>query len=103
MDKPEPAMPKNRKPRTLVHLTAMWGNGDADSSIKVSRRRWHQIQSGEPYDTTTWSWYEGKRTLASWSFRGGELTISLDDGMECYFSTIQLYVGEVTSKPSSSQ
>ncbi|MBS0415957.1 MAG: PcfJ domain-containing protein [Proteobacteria bacterium] len=97
---PEPMMPKSSKPRVHVRLTAMWGNDDADSTIKVSRRRWQQILNGESYDTSAWSWYEGTRTRTYWSFDGGKLTLSQDDGMECcHLTAKQLYVDEVTSTP----
>ncbi len=96
---PEPMMTTSSKPRVHVHLTAMWGNDDAQSAIKVSRRRWQQSQDGEPYCATAWSWYEGTRTRTTWSFGDGELTISQDDGFECYLTVKQLYVNEVTSAP----
>ena len=98
----EPVMPDHVKPETSVRVTAMWGNDDAESTIHVSRRCWQQILDGGFYETDAWSWYEGSRTRASWCFDGGKLTISLDDGMECYFRASQLYVDEVTSKPTSS-
>ena len=97
INQPEPIMHKSSKSRTYVHLTAVWGNDDAESTIKVSRRRWQQIQDGEPYCATAWSWYEGTRTRTTWSFGDGELTISQDDGFECYLTIRQLYVNEVTS------
>ncbi|MEZ5608116.1 MAG: PcfJ domain-containing protein [Burkholderiaceae bacterium] len=96
---PEPMMPTSSKSRVHVHLTAMWGNDDAQSTIKVSRRRWQRIQDGEPYCATAWSWYEGTRTRTTWSFGDGELTLSQDDGFECYLTVKQLYVHEVTSAP----
>ncbi|MBN9407476.1 MAG: PcfJ domain-containing protein [Burkholderiales bacterium] len=99
INQPEPTMPKSSKPRTYVHLTAVWGNDDAESTIKVSRRRWQQIQDGEPYDTTAWSLYEGVRSHASWSFNDGKLTISLGDGFEIDLTTKRLYVEEVTTEP----
>jgi hypothetical protein len=74
---------KATKPRIYVELTAVWGNDDADSAIKVSRRRWKQIQDGAEYETSTWSWYEGKRYAVSWHFSGGEVSVCGEDGMEC--------------------
>lgn len=96
---PEPMMSRINKAGTYVRLTAMWGNDDAESSIEVSPQRWQQIQDGAPYDTTAWSWYEGTRSRASWSFDDGKLTISLDDGFEIDLTTKRLYVNEVTSAP----
>lgn len=74
---------KATKARIYVELTAVWGNDDADSTIKVSRRRWKQIQDGAEYETSTWSWYEGKRYSVSWHFSGGEVSVYGEDGMEC--------------------
>lgn len=73
---------KATKPRTYVELTAVWGNDDADSTIKVSRRRWKQIQDGAEYDTSAWSWYEGKRYSVSWHFAKGEVSVYGGDGAE---------------------
>jgi hypothetical protein len=74
---------KATTPRVYVQLTAVWGNDDADSTIKVSRRRWKDIQNGAEYDTFGWSWYEGERSLVSWHFADGKVSIDGDDGMEC--------------------
>jgi hypothetical protein len=74
---------KARKPKVYVELTAIWGNDDADSTIKVSRSRWHKIQSGAEYETSAWSWYEGKRHSASWHFNEGEVSVCGEDGAEC--------------------
>jgi hypothetical protein len=77
-------MKKNTaKPRIYVELTAVWGNDDADSTIKVSRRRWKQIQDGAEYETSAWSWYEGRRYSVSWRFTEGEVSVYGEDGMEC--------------------
>ena len=94
----EPVMPDHGKAETYVRITAMWGNDDADSTIEVSRRRWQLIQEGGDYDTTTWSWYEGARPKANWSFSDRELTISLDDGFECCIPIQRLYVSEEPRK-----
>jgi hypothetical protein len=74
---------KPKSPRVYVELTAVWGNDDADSTIKVSRRRWKQIQDGAEYETGAWSWYEGKRYSVSWRFAEGEVSVYGGDGMEC--------------------
>lgn len=77
-------MKKNAiRPRIYVELTAVWGNGDADSTIKVSRRRWEQIQDGAEYDTSAWSWYEGRRYSVGWHFSDGEVSVHGEDGREC--------------------
>lgn len=33
----------------FVELTAYWGNDDADSTIKVSIKKWEQIKSGAQF------------------------------------------------------
>jgi hypothetical protein len=43
-------------PRTYVHATAYWGNDDAESSIKLSRKQWAAIQAGAEYETRAWGW-----------------------------------------------
>jgi hypothetical protein len=67
------------KRKIQVELTAVWGNGDAESTIKVSRRRWGAIQKGAAHETAAWSWYEGKRSSVVWSFAVGRFSIDGDD------------------------
>ena len=76
-------MKRSNNPRDYVELTAFWGNDDAESTIKVSRRRWKAICSGAEYWTSAWSWYEGKRDSVAWSFTDGNVTISGKDGRQC--------------------
>lgn len=73
---------RSTKPRIYVELTAVWGNDDADSTIKVSRRRWKEIQGGAEYDASAWSWYEGRRHSVGWHFSEGEVSVYAEDGME---------------------
>ena len=37
-------MKKKATPRIYIELTALWGNDDVDSTIRISRRRWKNIQ-----------------------------------------------------------
>ena len=74
---------RTTKSRINVELTAFWGNDDAGSTIKVSRRRWKQIQEGAEYSTSAWGWYEGKRFSVIWSFSDGKVTVFGDDGLDC--------------------
>jgi hypothetical protein len=74
---------KKMNKKIYVELSAYWGNDDAHSTIKVSRRRWAAIQNGAEYETSTWSWYEGMRSRVSWSFDKGLVSINSDDGMQC--------------------
>ena len=54
--------------RRYVTLIACWGNDDADSEIKISRRQWSAIKAGESYERGAWGWYEGRRQHVLWSF-----------------------------------
>ena len=75
---------KNRsKPRVYVELTAYWGNDDVDSTIKLSRRRWKQIQEGASYSQCSSAWYEGSSFSVDWHFYEGEVSIYGEDAMEC--------------------
>ncbi|MFN4944024.1 MAG: hypothetical protein ACK5G9_09565 [Akkermansiaceae bacterium] len=83
---------KLTKPKIYVELTAVWGNDDADSTIKVSRGLWKKIQDGAEYVASAWSWYEGRRSSVCWHFSDAKVSIYGDDGMEC---TIELPVMEL--------
>jgi hypothetical protein len=74
---------KSTKSKVYVMLTAIWGNDDADSTIKLSHTQWEAIRAGAEYETSTWSWYEGKRFPVNWSFVNGCVSIFGEDGMEC--------------------
>lgn len=74
---------RTAKRRPSVELTACWGNDDAESTIRVSRRRWKEIQEGAGYATSAWGWYEGRRFPVAWNFVGGEVSIDGDGGMQC--------------------
>ena len=71
------------KPRIHVRLTALWGNDDAESTIKISRRRWQAIRQGAEYVKSTWSWHEGTRYPVTWSFANGAVSVDGEDGMQC--------------------
>ena len=58
-------MKKKATPRIYIELTAVWGNDDVDSTIRISRRRWKNIQEGAEYDTSATSYYEGLRSCVS--------------------------------------
>lgn len=74
---------KRAKRRAYVELTAYWGNDDAESTIKVSPRRWEAIQEGANYETSAWGWYEGRRFSVDWRFAGGNVSIDGEDGRQC--------------------
>jgi hypothetical protein len=77
-----------------VQLTALWGNDDAESSIRISHRRWSAIQKGEAYEVSASSTYEGKRYQVVWRFVLGRVSIEGDDGMEC---VVDLPVTDLTT------
>jgi hypothetical protein len=77
------AMPS--PPRTHVHVTAYWGNDDAESSIKLSHKQWAAIQAGAEHAARAWGWYEGTRFSVHWSFINGRVSIDGPDGMGCIF------------------
>jgi hypothetical protein len=74
---------KSTESRIYVGLSAVWGNDDADSTIKVSRRWWKQIQEGAEYDSSAWSWYEGRRYSVGWHFSDGTVSVNGEDGRQC--------------------
>ena len=67
----------------FVELTAYWGTDDADSSIKVSAKKWEQIKAGAQYQKTAKSYYEGQSYDVTWSFLDGTVSIDGEDGMQC--------------------
>lgn len=69
--------------RIHVQLTTLWGNDDAESSIRISRRRWSAIQNGGAYEVSASSMYEGNRYPVVWRFARGQVSIDGEDGMEC--------------------
>ena len=69
--------------RIHIQLTTAWGNDDAESSIRISRRRWSAIQDGAAHEITTSSTYEGKRYQVVWRFAHSQVSIDGDDGMQC--------------------
>ena len=71
-----------RTPPPKVELRALWGNDDAESTIKISSRQWKKIQAGEEFEKSAWAYYEGKRFSIYWRFKNRKVTISGGD-MEC--------------------
>ena len=96
-------MKKKATPRIYIQLTAVWGNGDADSTIRISRRRWQHIREGADYATSAASYYEGGRGSVAWHFSGGLLSILGDDDRECLIGhpVEDLIVDVVTSRSQS--
>ena len=96
-------MKKKATPRIYIQLIAVWAGGASDSTIRISRRRWKNIQEGAEYATSATSYYEGLRSCVSWSFSRGLLSISGDEGRECLVDhpVEDLIVDVVTSRPRS--
>lgn len=69
--------------QSIVSITAVWGNGDAESTIKLSAQIWQEILKGAEHYETGASWYEGEPGLVSWTFRNGLVSIDGEDGMQC--------------------
>ena len=74
---------KKSQSRIYVMLTAFWCYGDAQSTIRISRKKWRSIEAGSEYGVRARSWYEGKRYLVWWSFANGEVCIDGEGGMQC--------------------
>ena len=73
---------RTTKPKIWVELKAIWGNGDVESTIKVSGRRWDEIQNGAEYVTSARYWYEGEQYSVEWHFADGEVSIRGEDGAQ---------------------
>jgi len=71
-----------RTPPQKVTIRALWGNDDADSTIKISPTQWKKIQAGEEFERGAWGYYEGKRFSVWWRFKERKVTIYGGD-MEC--------------------
>jgi len=65
-----------------VTIRALWGNDDAESTIKISSAQWKKIQAGEEFEKGGWAYYEGKRFSVEWRFNDRKVTIS-GGNMEC--------------------
>ena len=93
---------KVKKSRVYVELTAVWGNDNAESTIKVSRRRWKSICAGAAYQTSALSWYEGQSDTVTWSFINGEVSIDGSDFAQYVRDrpVLELFVHEPSSGSS---
>ena len=65
----------NLKDDRKIELTAIWGNGDAESTITVSKKIWNDIQNGGKYNKKANSWYEGDKYSVTWAFQNKMVTI----------------------------
>ena len=68
----------------MVHLHVYWGNDDAESSINVGERSFQDILKGKPYTRKASGHYEGKRFPVLWSIENKFVSITGDDGMQCW-------------------
>lgn len=77
----------------FVELTAFWGNDDADSTIKISAKKWEQIKAGAQFQKTVKSYYEGQKYDVTWSFLNRAVSIDGEDGRQC---VVNLPIEELT-------
>ena len=59
----------------MVELVAYWGNGDAESRIKVSNSLWEKIKDGKLFNKNSSGYYEGRRFRVFWVFENKKFTI----------------------------
>lgn len=52
--------------KVFVEITAYWGHDDAESTIKLSLRKWEEIKAGAQFQKSAWSYYEGQRYRVVW-------------------------------------
>ncbi len=86
----EDSMDTKKKTFKRVALRAFWGNGDAESEIRLPLSKWKKILGGLEYEKGGYSWYEGRRYHVVWRFnmpyrQGTKGTFSIDgeEGMQC--------------------
>lgn len=82
--------------KAFVEITAYWGNDDAISTIKLSQKKWREIQAGTQLVKPAWSYYEGNRYRVLWSFSNSEVKIDGEDGRQC---VVDLPVDELVVEP----
>ena len=80
----------------FVALTAYWGSDEADSTIKLSAKKWNEIRAGAQLEKDAWSYYEGQRFRVVWLFGPGQVTIDGEDGLQC---VVGLAVDELIVNP----
>jgi hypothetical protein len=71
-----------KTPPPKVNIRALWGNDDAESTIKISQRQWKKIQEGMGFKKGGWGYNEGKRFSVVWYFINRKVTIYADE-QEC--------------------
>ena len=65
-----------------LDVTAVWGNDDAESSIRINRGCWEKILQGVSYKQSGWAWYESKRFSVMWEFSDKTISISGRDSAQ---------------------
>jgi hypothetical protein len=77
--------------RRPIAIRVLWGNDDVEATLKVTRGQWAAIVAGELFAAGTWSWYEGKRQRAVFSFNDpepGDLNVGGEEMAEYYVGRI---------------
>jgi len=97
----EPASMTTARPikkRNMVSLTAVWGNDDAESTVRISLSHWKRLVSGSAFTKNAWAWYEGRRYQAQWVFKNGCVTIH---GPDAAVHVVDLPLDELFVQESS--
>ena len=74
-----------------VSVRAVWGNSDAEATLKVTRSQWNRIIAGAEFAAATWAWYEGKRERVTFHFNSpqcGDLRVDGVEGAEYFLKGI---------------
>jgi hypothetical protein len=77
--------------RRPVSISTVWGNNDAEATLKVTRSQWNRIIAGAEFAATTWAWYEGKRERVTFRFNSpqcGDLRVDGVEGAEYFLKGI---------------
>lgn len=78
-----------------ITLTAIWGNDDVESEIRVSRKNWVRICAGGELKRTASGWYEGKRFGTYWHIADRKVEITSDEGGDCFIASLDdLYISD---------
>lgn len=76
-----------------ITLTAVWGNDDAESEIRVSRKNWVRICCGDGLTRVASRWYEGKRFCTYWNIVDRKVGVTNNEGGDCFLGNLEdLYV-----------
>lgn len=72
-----------KKKTKYVELRAVWGNDDAESTIRITDEEWQELRAGAEEEFDAKSWYEGQKYEVLWRFADGRFSIYGEEGREC--------------------